>query len=389
MDKVLPFLSLIIFVLASLVLALPNAKARGCLSYIVRMVAFLAGSISPVLVLWRAPGVAEAALRWRFPSSFLTYLAILAAVVLGACAVTLAAAGLQILLRRGRGDFEDKIDLSWFGLPDFSSPTTNNLDVEGCIGIVLFAVVGGLFWLGLAIGSSINEFLTPREKTRGRRMVQSVSALVIGVVVFGLGAGLLLLLSRDAGASARVAGPPNIFLETPAPGSELAVKYSQDEVPARLQAMWGGVEKDSSLQWTPVYSPLFPTEWPPQPRTFWIRYAYATARREGLSDANVVSPPWAIVEYSAGSNPTGMVVPLGNRVEEMAVQGSGVFRRELASANEVFAYCLTLTSAPDEGSQDVVRMKGFYDAWMQSNGVITSLIVQNHGRFLAWLVAKP
>src|SRR5690349_11949485 len=134
MDKVLPFLSLIIFVLASLVLALPNAKARGCLSYIVRMVAFLAGSISPVLVLWRAPGVAEAALRWKFPSSLLTYVAILAALVLGACAVTLAAAGLQILLRRGRGDFEEKIDLSWFGLPDFSNPATNNLDIEGCIG---------------------------------------------------------------------------------------------------------------------------------------------------------------------------------------------------------------------------------------------------------------
>jgi hypothetical protein len=390
MDIQLYIWPIVVFLGASLVLALPSTKSRGCLVYIVRTIAFLAGSISPLLILWRSPGVAQDALRWQFPGSLLTYLAILVAIMLGACAVTLAAAGLQILLRRGRGDFEDKLDLSWFGLPEFGNSITNNLDVVGCVGIVLFVVLGGLLWFGLALGSSIKDAFTPRDKTRGRRLMQGAQAFVSGLIIFGLSAvsvGLLFFLNQ--GASTRAATPPNVFIEVPAPGSPNDTKYSVEDLPVRLDEVWRGVEKDTSLSWEPVYTPLFPTEWPPLPGTLWVSYAYASAHNTEVTDAVVVSAPWAIVEYSAGRTPTAKVVPLGNRVEQTGLQGTTPLHagdgNSLSKQDAVFSYCLTLIAPPDESSSEVSDMHAFYNAWLRLNGRITSLIRPNHLQFLGWV----
>jgi len=392
MDIRLSLWPVLVFLAAALLLAIPSPKSRGCLVYIMRTVAFLAGSFSPLLMIWGSLDVAQDAIRWQFPRSLLTYFVIAVTVVLGACAVTLAAAGLQILLRRGRGDFEDKLDLSWFGLPDWGSNITNNLDLVGCVVIFLFAILGGLLWLGLLVGSSIKDFFTPREKTAGRRVLQGVYSLVSGLILFGVGAlgvVLIFLLSPAHSAGSREATSPNVFIEVPAPGSPYDVKYQPAEVSVRLTQMWNEVKKDDSLQWEPAYTPLFPTEWPPLPRTLWVSYAYATAHNQDVTDAVVVGAPWAIVEYSAGSTPTAKIVPLGNRVEEVGLQGVAPLQEgdsnDLSKQGATFNYSLSLVGEPDDSSDEVADMRAFYNAWLRHNGTITSLVRESHLEFLDWV----
>ena len=177
MDTRLVLVPLIIFVAASVLMALPGTRSRGCLAYLVRLVGFMVGALSPLIILWQIMSSGGSPLGWRFPGALLTYLVIIACIVLGGCAVTLVAAGWQILLRRGRGDFEEKIDLSWFGLPDFGSPMTSNLSLESCFGIAAFVLLGGLFWLGLILGSAMKDSLVLRVKGPGRRAIQNSGEL--------------------------------------------------------------------------------------------------------------------------------------------------------------------------------------------------------------------
>lgn len=203
MDNRILLLSWGVFVVASLVMAWPGARAKGCMAYLVRMLGFLVGALSPLIVLWWSPLVGAMFTRWRFPDTLLLYLGVFLTPILGACAVTLMAAGWQLLLRRGKGDFFEKIDLSWFGLPDFSSNTTSNLDLDDCLGIALFVLLGGLFWLGLVVGSLIQERLVPRVKGVIGRALQAIVSLIYGLLVFGLSVGLLLFVTRDAVAALR------------------------------------------------------------------------------------------------------------------------------------------------------------------------------------------
>jgi hypothetical protein len=398
MDTRLILVPLVVFLMASLLMALPGTRSRGCLAYLVRLVGFMVGALSPLIILWQLSSGGGSPLRWQFPGAILTYFVIIVCIVLGGCAVTLAAAGWQILLRRGRGDFEEKIDLSWFGLPDFSSPMTSNLSLESCFGIVAFVLLGGLFWLGLILGSAIKDSLVRRLKGPGSRAIQTLLSFTFGLVLFGLGIGGLLFVTRDSTASSQAHTPPNVFIEVPAPGSPESTEYIPGQVPYRLDDVWQSVSKGMSPNWGPEYTPLFPTEWPPQPRTLWIRYAYATgahakAPNTDVLDVIIVGPPWALAEFSAGSDPKARVVLLGNKIEEIGsydyVPPNADDAASLSNEEAVFNYCLGLTAAPDEGSTEVAQMRAFYNAWLRYNGTIGDLIGPNHRAFLSWVAAKP
>jgi hypothetical protein len=396
MDTRLILVPLVVFFAASLLMALPDTRLRGCMAYLLRLVGFMVGALSPLIILWQLSSSGMSPLRWQFPGAPFTYLAVIVCIVLGGCAVTLAAAGWQILLKRGRGDFEEKIDLSWFGLPDFSSPTTSNLGFDSCVGIAAFVMLGGLFWLGLILGSAIKNSLVPRLKGSGRRAVQTLFSFTYGLVLFGLGTGSLLFVTRDSTGNLQSHTPPNVFIEVPAPGSPESTEYTGEELPYRLDEVWRGVSEGISPDWHPAYTPLFPTEWPPRSGTLWIRYAYAEGGRTkapntDVLDVIVVGPPWALVEFPAGSDPKARVVLLGNRVEEIGSHDNVPPDDAALLSNEdsVFSYSLGLTAAPDEGSSETAQMRAFYNAWMRYDDTITDLIRPNHRAFLFWVEAKP
>ena len=148
-------------------------------------------------------------------------------------------------------------------------------------------------------------------------------------------------------------------------------------------ACFGGV------RWTPVYSPLLPTEWPPTPTTAWVRYGYAHGFDRRLADAVRVAQPWARVEIrDGGAFP--VIVPLRTEIEGTDIQGvqpvaDAAQREALERADEVLKYCLGLRSQPDPNARDTRDMRAFYRAWLAANGAIARVIAPRHADLVIWV----
>lgn len=120
------------------------------------------------------------------------------------------------------------------------------------------------------------------------------------------------------------------------------------KVEEQLQGLWDKLDQGTPpanklpTSWSPAYSVLFPTEWPPTPNTLWIRYAYAQGMDVNLHDGVYVSAPWARVELR-GNSTIASIVPLSTRLEPVTTQGVVPIDAEtqamLAKEAEVSASC--------------------------------------------------
>jgi hypothetical protein len=183
----LPALLGLIMVLAmGLVMALPTQQ-KGCLAEFIRPLALIVGSVAPV------------ALMWEKPTSALGVVAIVMAVILGASAVTLAATGLQALLRRGGVVEEDVVSPLLGGLGSFvsmglgqGSAPSQSLGCGDVIFAVALVVLGALFILGLWLTNLLTRFAMPGTRTALRRAGRVLLSLAYALAVFAI---LVLLLS--------------------------------------------------------------------------------------------------------------------------------------------------------------------------------------------------
>ncbi len=165
-------------------------------------------------------------------------------------------------------------------------------------------------------------------------------------------------------------------------------------VEQQLKELWDRLDQGTPpanklpISWSPAYSALFPTEWPPTPTTVWVRYAYAQGRDMDLSDGVRVAAPWAKLELRGGSS-TVNIIPLKASLEPDTTQGvspvDAATQAVLAKGDEVSAYCLQLTDLPQPNSQPAADMRTFYQTWLKYNGALVELIKPNHEKFLAWL----
>lgn len=166
------------------------------------------------------------------------------------------------------------------------------------------------------------------------------------------------------------------------------------QVEQQLQGLWDKLDRGPApadqlpIAWSPAYSVLFPTEWPPTPATVWVRYAYAQGMDLNLHDGVRVATPWARLELRGGQN-TVTLTPLGAKLEPVSVQGvtplDEAAQAVLVKGDEVSAYCLQLTALPPSNNPQTNAMRAFYQTWLQYNGALVELIRPNHEKFLAWV----
>jgi hypothetical protein len=166
------------------------------------------------------------------------------------------------------------------------------------------------------------------------------------------------------------------------------------EVEQQLQGLWNRLDKGSPpanklpVAWSPTYSVLFPSEWPPTPNMIWIRYAYAQGIDMELVDGMRVAAPWARLEQR-GSLDTVTIIPLSTHLEPMTVQGSGPIDARtqgvLTRGGVISAACLKLTALPQPNDPATLEMRAYYRTWMQYNGGLVAFIRKNHEKFLAWV----
>lgn len=165
------------------------------------------------------------------------------------------------------------------------------------------------------------------------------------------------------------------------------------ELPAHLETMWTKLDKGPApkdgppIMWQPAYSPLFPTAWPPQANTVWVRYAYGQGQDMSLSDGMRIAKPWARIEFQ-GSDSAG-VIPLPQKLEPFEVQGVSPLDADtqalLQKGEEVSTYCLSLKEAPAPDSPDTILMRRFYQSWLEYNGAIAAALKPDHPAFFKWL----
>jgi hypothetical protein len=166
------------------------------------------------------------------------------------------------------------------------------------------------------------------------------------------------------------------------------------ELPAHLETMWtkldqGQAPKDGppSIMWQPAYSPLFPTAWPPEANTVWVRYAYGQGQDMSLNDGVRIAKPWAHIEFR-GDGSVG-VIPLTQQLEPFEVQGVSPLNADtqalLQKGEQVSTYCLSLKGAPAPDSPDAVTMRRFYQSWLKYNGAIAAEIKPDHSTFFEWV----
>jgi hypothetical protein len=314
---------------------------------------------------------------------------VIVALILGASAVTLAATGWQILFQRRPQDLEKQVDLSIFNptayLNTGQSHTSGSDDLGSCLFAILLGLVGGLFWLGIQLGQAIAKRGLPSSTRKnpnrpGRVALSFIYILTVFACLLGLFFGLQAITAALASETK--------VRQMPTPSS-----VPLEEAPQHLNALWAQLDQGSGITWSAIYSPLFPSEWPPTPKTIWTRYAFAYGREfpnPTLADAERVSRPWARLElHPSPTGHTATIVPLQSKLEAWEIQGVQPLDQEafetLKKEALVSDYCLRLTTLPDPDASETAAMRAFYRTWLKYNGAIASEISPHHTNFIAWL----
>lgn len=239
-------IAVVVLLLLSLVVALPN-RNKGCLLDLAHILALVAGSVAPALVVYFLS--ADKPVAWWF------WVLLVLSVPFSACAVGLAAFGWQtffpgwvVVRQRGKGrrkaaakgdssasrargakaagaavvaggaepDLEQQVDLSLFDpsaymyTPQPLSNTANYDALGDCLFALLIGIVGGLFWIGLQLAQGITKVLLPgmpaavtmenAQEMGARRATRALLCFVYAVVI---AAGTTIALYFAGGGASR------------------------------------------------------------------------------------------------------------------------------------------------------------------------------------------
>ena len=163
--------------------------------------------------------------------------------------------------------------------------------------------------------------------------------------------------------------------------------------PPAVQDVWRQVEPElraaaPQANWMAVRTPLLPSEWPPSPRTRWMRYHYAAGAERQLLDGVRVASPHA-VETVRRDGKTAEVDPLP-RPPVVTTQGVRPMSGALdgPTPDEVERIALGLTALPAAGSEDERIMREHYAGWFGRNGVTAEPLRARHETFFLWVEAR-
>lgn len=140
-----------------------------------------------------------------------------------------------------------------------------------------------------------------------------------------------------------------------------------------------------SVLWSVRVTPPVCASWPPIGDGRVYVYAFAAGMRTGLSDAEVVSHPFArfLIDVKTGK---ARMEPLG-ALRELGIQGVhpasaadiAAWKEQAASEQRVLKLSLAALKA------DPANVRNFYCMWMRNNGVIAREVAGRHSAFFEWL----
>jgi hypothetical protein len=160
---------------AAFLIVLPRSK--GCLAWLTRFPALLAGSIGPLVLMWPRP----------FPSEFqlLNALVALVLLVVSVAALTLIALGWQVILNRNEGA-EEALPISLFD-PNLYfggfSTLDSNASIDSCLVSLVVIAIGSLFILGLLLAGVVEHYLLPDASTAAKKALRVFLTFAYGIAI--------------------------------------------------------------------------------------------------------------------------------------------------------------------------------------------------------------
>lgn len=142
------------------------------------------------------------------------------------------------------------------------------------------------------------------------------------------------------------------------------------------------------ISWNKTESPLFPSAWPPTGDTVWTSYTFAYGNNPAaLMDGAYVTSPLARTEWKGNTSTTA---ELSNEMKQASIQGvlplSDTTLAILEKGDQVFKYCLQVTSLPVPEKQETKDMLAYYQTWFKYNGAFLGLIRKDHADFIDWVM---
>jgi hypothetical protein len=160
--------------------------------------------------------------------------------------------------------------------------------------------------------------------------------------------------------------------------------------PPEVRELWTEAERAiraaaPEANWMAVRSPLLPSEWPPTPRTTWMRYHYAAGAERQLLDGVRVSSPYAIEHLDHAGRPTHVeAVPGPPQVTTQGVRPmSGAL--DGPDPRTVEAAAVALEALPEAGSQEERLLRDHYRGWIGRSGATAEPLRARHAAFFAWV----
>ncbi len=154
-----------------------------------------------------------------------------------------------------------------------------------------------------------------------------------------------------------------------------------------LDAAWAGIKPGGDIVWSPARTPFFASEAPPTARTIWTSYAFAYgAPIDGkLADGQHVAKPWAKIVYDV-NNHTFTANILSTELEDSGqIQGVRPLNAETAAllnrADAFRGWVLEHEKWP-QWNAELQDLQQYYITWSANNGVIVSLIENDHVEFI-------
>jgi hypothetical protein len=170
-----------VVVIGGLMITWPASK-KSCQSGLLRFGGMLLGVVVPLVLLRPVP------------NDILDFLFLVCALVLTACAVTVAAVGWHALRHEGRKNTD--VEVEFFNpfdvLPGSASQNAIN-GLDDLLFLIGLMLVIGLFWVGIVLGWAIQTYAMPAGQDAAARIMRVLLGLVYSAAVF-LGAVLLSTL---------------------------------------------------------------------------------------------------------------------------------------------------------------------------------------------------